>query len=113
MSEPSDNLAAAFEAAAGRAPDKDVVLCADTALSWRELDARAGAVAAASRHHVWDGVPGGIQVGHHVNAEHSAQFFVRRLEAAHGDVAGVRHHQVDPSSAGHRPIDQVADRRLV
>ena len=47
MSEPSDNLAAAFEAAAGRAPDKDVVLCADTALCGGVLVARAGGVAAA------------------------------------------------------------------
>ncbi len=40
------NLAAALEAAANRAPGKEVIFHGDTALCWKELDDRAGAVAA-------------------------------------------------------------------
>ncbi|MDP6872467.1 MAG: AMP-binding protein [Alphaproteobacteria bacterium] len=39
------NLAAALEATAKRAPDKAVLIHGDGVLCWRELDARAGAVA--------------------------------------------------------------------
>jgi long-chain acyl-CoA synthetase len=41
------NLAATLEAAARHAPGKEVVIHGDSALCWKELDARASAVAAA------------------------------------------------------------------
>ncbi len=40
------NLAAALEAAAKRAPGKDVIIHGEATLCWKELDGRAGAVAA-------------------------------------------------------------------